>query len=125
MISELTQLQESKIVHHVSSETWCNKETLMNLTDIDKYLLERAVTLDNDSLATLMSQCDENREEDRFINIILNIYYYCNLLQEFNNKILLSNEKLSQMMNEINTQTTYNYLYEWVQRELNKEENVV
>lgn len=90
----------------------------LNLTSLDTYLLERAITLDNNELATLMRECDQNREEDRFINIILNIYYYCNLLQEFNEPERISNEELSEMANRVNGMTIFNNLYQSVQPEL-------
>nr|DAK04644.1 MAG TPA: hypothetical protein [Caudoviricetes sp.] len=53
------------------------------LTPSDKYILDRASTLSNEEIGKILIQLDQLRVEDQFLSIILNIYYYCNLLKDY------------------------------------------
>lgn len=53
------------------------------LTQSDKNILDRASTLSNEEIGKILIQLDQLRVEDQFLSIILNIYYYCNLLKDY------------------------------------------
>lgn len=57
---------------------------IVYLTQYDKETLDKAQTLSNEEIGKILKGLDPNRPEDQFVSIILNIYYNCNLLQEYN-----------------------------------------
>lgn len=59
---------------------------IVYLTQSDKDILDRAPTLSNEEIGKILKQLDPVRVEDQFLSIILNIYYNCNLLQEYNSE---------------------------------------
>lgn len=59
---------------------------IVYLTQYDKEILDKAQTLSNEEIGKILKGLDPNRPEDQFISIILNIYYNCNLLQEYNSE---------------------------------------
>lgn len=56
---------------------------IVHLTQSDKNILDRASTLSNEEIGKILIQLDQLRVEDQFLSIILNIYYYCNLLKDY------------------------------------------
>lgn len=79
---------------------------IIYLTEADKEILNKAQTLSNEEIGKILKGLDPNRPEDQFVSIILNIYYNCNLLQEYNSEPEQENsidwindsEKLSEML---------------------------
>lgn len=59
---------------------------IIYLTQEDKEILDKAQTLSNKEIGKILKGLDPNSPEDQFISIILNIYYNCNLLQEYNSE---------------------------------------
>ena len=59
---------------------------IIYLTSSDKEILDKAQTLSNEEIGKILKGLDPNRPEDQFVSIILNIYYNCNLLQEYNSE---------------------------------------
>lgn len=57
---------------------------IIYLTSSDKETLDKAQTLSNEEIGKILKDLDPNSPEDQFVSIILNIYYNCNLLQEYN-----------------------------------------
>lgn len=56
---------------------------IVYLTQSDKDILDRAPTLSNEEIGKILKQLDPLRVEDQFLSIILNIYYNCNLLKDY------------------------------------------
>lgn len=56
---------------------------IVYLTQSDKDILDRASTLSNEEIGKILKQLDPLRVEDQFLSIILNIYYNCNLLKDY------------------------------------------
>ena len=56
---------------------------IVYLTQSDKNILDRAPTLSNEEIVKILIQLGQLRVEDQFLSIILNIYYYCNLLKDY------------------------------------------
>lgn len=56
---------------------------IVHLTQSDKNILDRASNLSNEEIGKILIQLDQLRVEDQFLSIILNIYYYCNLLKDY------------------------------------------
>lgn len=56
---------------------------IVHLTQSDKNILDRASSLSNEEIGKILIQLDQLRVEDQFLSIILNIYYYCNLLKDY------------------------------------------
>lgn len=56
---------------------------IVYLTQSDKDILDRAPTLSNEEIGKILKQLDPLRAEDQFLSIILNIYYNCNLLKDY------------------------------------------
>nr|DAJ62662.1 MAG TPA: hypothetical protein [Caudoviricetes sp.] len=56
---------------------------IVYLTQSDKNILDRAPTLSNEEIGKILKQLDQLRVEDQFLSIILNIYYNCNLLKDY------------------------------------------
>ena len=53
------------------------------LTQSDKEILDKASTLSNEEIGKILKQLDPLRVEDQFLSIVLNIYYNCNLLKNY------------------------------------------
>lgn len=53
------------------------------LTQSDKDILDRSPTLSNEEIGKTLKQLDPLRVENQFLSIILNIYYNCNLLKDY------------------------------------------
>lgn len=56
---------------------------IVYLTQSDKDILDRAPNLSNEEIGKILKQLDPLRVEDQFLSIILNIYYNCNLLKDY------------------------------------------
>lgn len=56
---------------------------IVYLTQSDKDILDRAPSLSNEEIGKILKQLDPLRVEDQFLSIILNIYYNCNLLKDY------------------------------------------
>lgn len=56
---------------------------IVYLTQSDKDILDRVSTLSNEEIGKILKQLDPLRVEDQFLSIILNIYYNCNLLKDY------------------------------------------
>ena len=82
---------------------------IIYLTQEDKEILNKAQTLSNEEIGKILKGLDPNRPEDQFISIILNIYYNCNLLQEYNSEPeqessidwIIEIQKRSEMLNKL------------------------
>ena len=82
---------------------------IIYLTNSDKEILDKACTLSNEEIGKILKGLDPNRPEDQFVSIILNIYYNCNLLQEYNSEpeqetsIAWINDtgKMAEMLNKV------------------------
>lgn len=56
---------------------------IVYLTQSDKEILDKASTLSNEEIGKILKQLDPLRVEDQFLSIVLNIYYNCNLLKNY------------------------------------------
>lgn len=56
---------------------------IVYLTKSDKDILDKASTLSNEEIGKILKQLDQLRVEDQFLSIVLNIYYNCNLLKDY------------------------------------------
>lgn len=82
---------------------------IIYLTNSDKETLDKACTLSNEEIGKILKGLDPNSPEDQFVSIILNIYYNCNLLQEYNSEPeqetsidwINDSEKLSEMLQKV------------------------
>lgn len=82
---------------------------IVYLTQYDKETLDKAQTLSNEEIGKILKGLDPNRPEDQFVSIILNIYYNCNLLQEYNSEPeqessidwINDTQKMSEMLNRV------------------------
>lgn len=82
---------------------------IVYLTQYDKETLDKAQTLPNEEIGKILKGLDPNRPEDQFVSIILNIYYNCNLLQEYNSEQeqessidwINDTQKMSEMLNRV------------------------
>lgn len=82
---------------------------IIYLTSSDKEILDKAQTLSNEEIGKILKGLDPNRPEDQFVSIILNIYYNCNLLQEYNSEQeqessidwINDTQKMSEMLNRV------------------------
>lgn len=82
---------------------------IIYLTQEDKEILDKAQTLSNEEIGKILKGLDPNSPEDQFVSIILNIYYNCNLLQEYNSEPeqessidwINDTQKMSEMLNKV------------------------
>lgn len=82
---------------------------IIYLTKEDKETLDKAQTLSNEEIGKILKGLDPNSPEDQFLSIILNIYYNCNLLQEYNSEPeqetnidwINDTEKMAGMLNKV------------------------